>query len=309
MTVRWRLTLVATIVFGVAFAAAAWGLVTVVHDNLVSGIKETNEQELALLANQLEQGTPVDDLRPQYVDVCVQRPNGQCEYVGTGVAVPRNPPAGYRQDQRVVETEGGRVTLVAQRSLAEVDSAVSNLKTVMWFAVPALIALVGAAVWFLAGRALRPVEVIRSEAEAITGSTLDRRVPEPRAKDEVGRLARTMNAMLDRLETSSQKQRQFVSDASHELRSPIASIRTNLEVALRHQDQADWPAIAERALADDARLEVMVSDLLDLARLDEAEGPAPLATLPEVDLDELVLDDTVQQRRVPVDTSRVSAGR
>jgi signal transduction histidine kinase len=138
---------------------------------------------------------------------------------------------------------------------------------------------------------------------------MDRRVPEPDTRDEVGRLARTMNAMLDRLESASQRQRQFVSDASHELRSPLASIRTNLEVALRHSERADWPVVAERALAEDARMEDTVSELLALARLDEADGSAPVDTLPEIDLDELVLDDTVQQRRVPVDTSRVSAGR
>ena len=165
-----------------------------------------------------------------------------------------------------------------------------------------MILLVALAAWYFTGRALKPVEAIRREAESITGATIDRRVPEPDTDDEVGRLARTMNAMLDRLETSAQKQRQFVSDASHELRSPLASIRTNLEVALHNPDRADWPAVAQRALAEDVRMEDTVSELLDLARLDEAEGPAPLDTLPEVDLDELVLDDTVQQRRVPVDT-------
>src|SRR6185436_3902687 len=155
----------------------------------------------------------------------------------------------------------------------------------------------------------KPVEAIRQQAESITGTTMDRRVPEPDTDDEVGRLARTMNAMLTRLETSAQKQRQFVSDASHELRSPLASIRTNLEVALHNPDRTDWPAVAQRVLTEDVRMEDTVSELLDLARLDEAHGPQPVESLPEVDLDELVLDDTVQQRRVPVDTSRVSAGR
>lgn len=307
MTVRWRLTLLATLVFGVAFIAAAWGLVTVVHTNLIDSIKTTNQQELALLAQELQHGTPVDDLRPQAVDVCVQTPRG-CEYIGTGVAVPRAL-ADYRQDARVVQTESGRVKLVAQHSLAEVNSAVSNLKNILWFAVPALIAAVGFAVWYLAGRALRPVEAIRAQAEAITGTTLDRRVPEPTSNDEVGKLARTMNAMLDRLERSSQKQRQFVSDASHELRSPIASIRTNLEVALRNTDRADWPEAARRALADDERMEQMVTDLLDLARLDEDIDAVPITALPEVDLDELVTDETLRAHRATIDTTRVSAGR
>ena len=118
-----------------------------------------------------------------------------------------------------------------------------------------------------------------------------------------------MNAMLDRLETSSQRQRQFVSDASHELRSPLASIRTNLEVALRNSDRTDWPAVANRALAEDVRMEDTVSELLELARLDEAQDAIPLESLPEVDLDELVLDETVRDARVPIDTTRVSAGR
>jgi signal transduction histidine kinase len=186
---------------------------------------------------------------------------------------------------------------------------VNSVTDVLLFAVPAMIALVALAAWYFTGRALKPVEAIRAEAESITGATMDRRVPEPDTDDEVGRLARTMNAMLDRLEASAHKQRQFVSDASHELRSPLASIRTNLEVALHNPDRADWPAVAQRALVEDGRMEDTVSELLDLARLDEAEGPAPLETLPDVDLDELVLDDTVQQRRVPVDTTRVSAGR
>jgi hypothetical protein len=118
-----------------------------------------------------------------------------------------------------------------------------------------------------------------------------------------------MNAMLARLEVSSQKQRQFVSDASHELRSPLASIRTNLEVALRHTDSTDWPEVASRVLAEDERMEDTVAELLELARLDESTGPAPIDTLPEVDLDEVVADLTVAPRRVPVDITRVSAGR
>jgi signal transduction histidine kinase len=308
VTVRWRLTLIATVVFGVAFIAAAWGLVTVVHGNLVDGIKQTNQQELAILARELERGASQDQLRPQQVNVCINTPRG-CEFIGTGRVMPQGPPGGYRTDERTVNTDDGKVTLVAQRSLAEVNSAVDNLKNIMWFSVPALIAVVGFAVWLLAGRALRPVEAIRSQAEEITGTTLDRRVPEPRSKDEVGKLARTMNAMLDRLEGSSQKQRQFVSDASHELRSPIASIRTNLEVALRHADHADWPAVAERALAEDARMEAMVTDLLDLARLDEDAEAVPVASMPEVDLDELVLDETLRPHHAVIDTTKVSAGR
>jgi signal transduction histidine kinase len=303
MTVRWRLTLIATVAFGVAFAAAAVGLVHVTRTNLVDSIEATQRDQIEELVRQYEaneEQAPEPDA-PVYCCLPDGRPYTfrpdrprQDEYIET---------------QRQIQIAGQNVTIVAQRSLAEVDSSADKLKTVLWIAVPALIFLVGFAVWYLAGRALKPVEDIRVQAEAITGTTLDRRVPEPATQDEVGRLARTMNAMLDRLEASSRKQRQFVSDASHELRSPIASIRTNLEVALRNSDRADWPAVATRALEEDGRMEQMVTDLLDLARLDEYEEAAPVASLPEVDLDELVLDETLRPHRAQFDTTRVSAGR
>jgi signal transduction histidine kinase len=114
-----------------------------------------------------------------------------------------------------------------------------------------------------------------------------------------------MNSMLDRLETTSLRQRRFVSDASHELRSPIAVIRAQLEVALRRGDAADWPTVAQRVLDEDQRLEQAVAELLELARTDErADAPEVV-----VDLDEVVLEDTARERRVPIDTSRVLAGR
>jgi signal transduction histidine kinase len=78
---------------------------------------------------------------------------------------------------------------------------------------------------------------------------------------------------------------------------------------LRNADRADWPAVAARALEEDERMEEMVTDLLDLARLDEFEEAAPVSSLPEVDLDELVLDETLRPHRSVIDTTRVSAGR
>ena len=118
---------------------------------------------------------------------------------------------------------------------APVDEVQENLEAVrrgLWVGVPLLVAAVAAVAWHLVGRALRPVEAIRAEVAAIGGTTIHRRVPTPGTDDEIGRLAHTMNAMLDRLEAASTRQRQFVSDASHELRSPIAAIRTDVEVTL-----------------------------------------------------------------------------
>ena len=143
------------------------------------------------------------------------------------------------------------------------------------FGLPALVALVAAVAYVLVGRALRPVEAIRAEVDAITGSTLHRRVSEPPTDDEIGRLARTMNAMLDRLDTAATRQRQFVADASHELRSPVAAIRTGLEVARRKADRANWPAVADTALAEESKLEALLDDLLLLANHDENGAPHP----------------------------------
>src|SRR5262245_10474738 len=277
MTVRWRLTLIATAVFAVAMVAAAWGLVSTVHDNLEASIKHSNEQQLNDLAAQLQGGRTPEELglpAPKITEGADGKLVGELHVYG-----PPGRGEYYEARRRV-----GDVVLVAQRGIDEVNSTVDKLKTILFVAVPLLVLLVGYAVWYFTGRALRPVEAIRAEAESITGRTIHRRVPEPRTDDEVGRLARTMNAMLGRLDESSQRQRQFVSDASHELRSPLTSMRANLEVALRHPGRSDWPAVARRVLAEDERMEDTVSELLEMARLDEAGNGAVLEQFPEVDL-------------------------
>jgi signal transduction histidine kinase len=313
-SVRVRVTMVAAGLFAVALALASFILVRVVHDNLAGDIEQTNQEQLDRVASQLARG-----VAPDALDVPGGGPGGNAaiRVMGPGgrpIEVPALGPAGgprlppganpIARAQRVVQTARGTITLVAEHSLEEVDRSVDSVTRVLVVGVPVLIALVAALTWWLTGRALRPVEAIRAETTAITGSTIHRRVPEPGTDDEIGRLARTMNSMLDRLENASLRQRRFVSDASHELRSPVASIRTQLEVALRKPD-ADWPAVAAKVLAEDERLEDAVGELLELAR---AEEGAPLDAT-DVDLDEVVLDETRRSYRVPIDTSHVSAGR
>jgi len=112
-------------------------------------------------------------------------------------------------------------------------------------------------------------------------------------------------AGLDRLEKASVKQRQFVSDASHELRSPVASIRTQIETALRYPDDVDWPSVARTVLAEDDRLDHLVGNLLAMARLEEGRfGPRS-----DVDIDELVMAQRARMSDVSLDLSGVSAGR
>jgi Signal transduction histidine kinase len=196
--------------------------------------------------------------------------------------------------------------LVAAGTLGALEGSIHTLTTTLWWTVPGLIIFVALVAWGVTGRALRPVETIRSEVTAITHSSLDQRVSEPRANDEVGRLARTMNQMLDRLQDASERQRQFVSDASHELRSPVAAIRATGEVALAHPSGADWPTVVRTMLSEDERMEQIVHNLLDLARDEAAELPQT-----PIDLDDVVLEEAVRARRNgrDVQSERVSAGR
>jgi signal transduction histidine kinase len=170
-------------------------------------------------------------------------------------------------------TIGGRpVTLLVLTSLTGYDRGARLLRNALIAIVPVLVVIVAALVWWVVGRALRPVETMRREVARITAQRLDRRVARPPAPDEVGLLAGTLNDMLDRLQASRDAQRRFVADASHELRTPIANIRVALEVAATRPDRADWPAIADDVLREDARMERLTSDLLALARAEGAAG-------------------------------------
>lgn len=200
-------------------------------------------------------------------------------------------------------------------SLEPVDSTVREITIGAAIAGPLFVLLVGALTWLLVGRALRPVEAMRTEVESISATGLDRRVPEPPSDDEIGRLAGTMNRMLQRLQRSQEAQQQFVADASHELRSPLASMAAILDVSERHGTDDEWPATAESLQRETHRMRRLVEDLLLLARADASGESAPDAA-PErpatmVDLDDIVLDvahTTDQRSTITIDTTEVSAG-
>ncbi|QBI54661.1 sensor histidine kinase [Streptomonospora litoralis] len=147
----------------------------------------------------------------------------------------------------------------------------------------AALATIGGLAWWQAGRTLRPVEAVRAGLARISASDPDKRLPVPDTGDEIAALARTANDTLRRLEVALDRQRGFVSDASHELRNPIAGLRTRLEVELADPEGGDAREALRGALHDTARLERIVADLLELARLDAdvAVGREP------VDLGEL----------------------
>jgi signal transduction histidine kinase len=187
-----------------------------------------------------------------------------------------------------------------------VRESVAAVRGIVLVGLPLLLALVAATSWSVVGRALRPVDAIREEMADISAHDLDRRVPEPESDDEIGRLARTMNATLDRLQAFTDRQRRFVADASHELQSPLAASLADLEVALAHPDDTDWPDTARELVEDNERMTRLVKDLLYLARADDGTVVAPSAA---VDLDDIVLTEVDRVRAhaaVALDASRVT---
>lgn len=197
------------------------------------------------------------------------------------------------------------VDVIVAASADGIDRTVERLRSAIWVAVPIVMLLTGLVTWLLAGRALRPVRAITEQTGRIRAGTLHERVPVPSSNDEVSALAIEMNDMLDRLHSDDRRRRQFVADASHELRSPIASIHTQAEVALAHTDDGDAHDLAAGVLAESERLGTIVDDLLALARHDETLAPPGGV----VDLDDIVIAAAARPRRVPIDTRRVSGGQ
>ncbi|MFI7617372.1 ATP-binding protein [Nonomuraea terrae] len=197
-----------------------------------------------------------------------------------------------------VETPDGPVTVYGASSLSDVDRALAWINLFVFVGSPIVLVIVGAITWAAVGSALRPVERISAELAEITGRDISRRVPVPDTGDEINALARTTNHTLDRLERSAETQRRFVADASHELRSPVSALRTQLEVANAYPDETDWKATGARALAAADRLATIIDELLMLARLD-AGAVAPRRV---VDICRVVKDQARDREcgRVPI---------
>lgn len=187
------------------------------------------------------------------------------------------------------------LSLYTASSLAQVNDTLSTTRTILWYAVPALVLLVAGFAWLLVGRALKPVHALTSRAATITSRSLHERVPVADNGDEVSELATTINSMLDRIETADIASRRLVSDASHELRTPIAVMRTELEVARRDPD-ASWTTVSANVLGEVDRLQTLVDDLLLVARMTERGG----ATFATFSLLDTVRDVAGRRRNIDV---------
>jgi two-component system, OmpR family, sensor kinase len=173
-----------------------------------------------------------------------------------------------------VETPLGRRTVVVGTSLADRDEALRGLLGQLLIVAPIALLLSSLLAYWLARAALGPVEAMRAEAAAISGSEPGRRLPSGEARDEIARLAETLNAMLERLERAIERERSFVADASHELRTPLALLKAELELALRKPRTApELEQALKSAAAETDRVVRLAEDLLVLAQADDGRLP------------------------------------
>jgi signal transduction histidine kinase len=217
--------------------------------------------------------------------------------------LPLDIPGPFRVVAHGVDTPSGPVTVFVAVPVHDVEHTLRVATRIGAIGLSVLVAVLATVMWLAIGRALAPVNAIRTRADAISGQSLDLRVPTPARRDEIGRLARTVNQMLGRLQLSVENQRRFVADAAHELRSPIASLRVQLETARDH----DWSGGRDRVgdmLHETARMEGLVDQLLLLAR---ADADASWLRLSTVDLDDIVdsVVGSLDPGGVAVDSSAV----
>ncbi len=327
-TVRVRTTLAAAAVVALALGLGAVALVAILHDTLTNEIRNSARLRAAELAVELESGTEPgmgvggdeDDQVFQVLDERGDVEASSGNVAGMGPVARLRPGESVQLDVPIDDdpfvavavvagTDGGPRTVVVARTIDTVLEATQAVTRLLAVGLPVLLILVVLTTWLVVGRALAPVDGIRREVDEISAAELHRRVPDPPGRDEIARLADTMNRMLGRLETAQARQRRFISDASHELRSPVASIRQHAEVALAHPDRTTPAELAETVLAEDLRVQRLVEDLLFLAKADE--HTLQLVRRP-VDVDDLVFGEARRLRDTndtQVDTTAVSAGR
>lgn len=328
-SVRARATVGATLIFGVTLAIGAGAMVTLLQRSLVrnlDGVADVRADDIAALVR--DDALPKtlaleDDGVGQVVDadgrvlaaspnlrtdspITTTRPTGTEPVNRTTDDIP-GVSGEYRLLALRAASPSGPVSIYVGTNLEPVQDTLSLVRTSLVIGAPLLLVLVAGLTWATVGRALQPVEAIRSQVADLSSKDLHRRVPVPPTRDEIGRLAITMNAMLDRLQGAAERQQRFVADASHELQTPIAAARADLEVALAHPQATEWLETARDLLDENRRMEHLVADLLFIARIDAATPPSPPCP---VDMHEIVLDEVARlapSDRVRVDTSDVAS--
>ncbi|WP_282215410.1 HAMP domain-containing sensor histidine kinase [Microbacterium luteolum] len=318
-SVRARTTLGATLIVAVALVIGAVSFYAVLNSSVSGSTAQAAQQRLEQLGDR--EGGPdvrgIDALEDEFVqllgaDGAVRAASEDARETLGSTPLPV-------ADDAVTMTIDGEPmlivsddidddqTIVLAVSVEDDAETLATVATLLAVAVPLVLLLVAGTTWFVTGRALRPVTRIRQEVDGITAERLHQRVAVPDSADEVAALATTMNGMLDRLDAAATAQRRFVSDASHELRSPLATIRQHAELAQAHPAVTSIGELAEVVSEEGVRLQGIVESLLLLARLDEG------VTLHDepVDLDDVALGEVRRLRAAghEVDGSGIRAAR
>jgi len=223
----------------------------------------------------------------------------------TGPTFISQPAPGFDDPVRLlavpVDRADGRVVLIVGSTLGDLNDALQRLLAGLVTAGPVALVLTMGLAWLLAGAALRPVELLRAEAAAITASEPARRLAVPRTGDELARLGLTLNAMLGRLQEAIEREHRFVDEASHELRTPLATLRTEIDLALARQHSNEELEAALRSASDDVeRLQRLADDFLVLSRA--RAGRVPIRRVPAA------LADVVTRSLASVAAHAASAG-
>ena len=321
-SVRVRVTAVATIAVTVVLVTASVLLVSWQRAGLVEQLDESLAVEGERIADAAESGT-VPSLDDDRIVVVISPAGSLVASSGDddegadtssllSAAEARQLVLDDEMHRVVSETYeapgGGEGVVRVAASLDDLDESVAQLRRSLTWIVPSVIVALLAVVWVVVGRSLRPVEQIRAQVATIGMSELDRRIPVPQTGDEIARLADTMNDMLARLEHAVRQQQRFVADASHELRTPLTRMRAELEVDEQRPERADASVTRRSQLDEITGLQLMIDDLLLLARNDAG---ATEQHVESIDLDDIVLDEirAASGSTVIVDGRRVSAAQ
>lgn len=329
-SVRARTTATATLVVGVTLLVGGVALVVGLRVTLTDGVERTVRRQAEAAAEVLANGGAPGLLAQDDEDTVAQVLDRGGRVVAASPALVGearreplldDPAAGGQATVEVpgrehrflavaarADTPEGPRTVIVAGSLDETTDAAYTLSALLTVGLPLVLAVVAFTTWRVVGRALAPVEAIRTTVEGVSAADLSGRAPVPETGDEVARLGVTMNHMLDRLQQAQVRQRRFVSDASHELRSPIATLRQHAEVASEHPRRIPGDALAKTVRTEALRLQRLVDDLLVLARADE--HTVALHRRP-LDLDDVVLDEVRHLQAttgLEVDATGVSAG-
>ncbi|OZD68946.1 two-component sensor histidine kinase [Rhodococcus sp. 06-1059B-a] len=312
-TVRVRSAVASTLVLAVCLIAASGALLGVLYSSLESSARTAATARAVQVSEQLETDPPaqIDESLLatdgqigilQVIDAAgvVQassRADGDPPLSTTAVAPSTTQDLGRIESGETGDfwvtgvgatTAEGPVTVLVGADREPVEKVVTYVAVLLAVVGPVVVALVALATYRLVGAALSPVERIRTRVASMSNSDLGERIPVPHARDEIARLAVTMNAMLARLHAGQRAQQRFVSDASHELRSPLSTITAALELAATRPELIDASLIDESLLPEARRMRRLIEDLLLLARADEQQ--TPLGTV-DVDLDDLLYEE------------------